>query len=183
MRNKNNIMKTTNIMKKFIFATTLLLVLTTVKTHAQSFMDRIHFEASAGIGAKNNGITPVDFSFKIHADVIPLAYVFVAVEDNLSLYKENGVKYYAKGVSLGGGLGVKLLNSTKTNHALDVRVKALGSLGSPDWKRTTYDAALAWYLKDCKFSPMVELGYRFLDSRTKGFDNYGNAYISIGLRY
>ena len=68
-------------------------------------------------------------------------------------------------------------------HALDVRVKSLSTLGNPDWKRNTYDASLAWYLKTEKFSPIVELGYRYLDSRTKGIDNYGNAYLTIGLRY
>lgn len=64
-----------------------------------------------------------------------------------------------------------------------VRAKAMGSLANPDWKRTTYDASLAWYMNAGKFSPVVELGYRFLDSRTKGVANYGGAYLSIGLRY
>lgn len=170
-------------MKKFIYATTLLLALTTVRMHAQTFMDRIHFEATAGTGIKNNGIKPLDFSFKSHVDIIPVSYVFITAEDNILLYKDNGAKTYFSGASLGGGLGVKLLNCTKSIHALDARVKALGSLGSPDWKRTTYDVSLAWYVKAYRFSPIAELGYRFLDSRTKGFDNYGNAYISLGLRF
>ena len=33
------------------------------------------------------------------------------------------------------------------------------------------------------FSPVVELGYRFMDFRTNGFENYGNAYLSFGIRY
>ena len=72
-------------------------------------------------------------------------------------------------------------SGVKGKHALDVRVKSLST--SPDWKRNTYDASLAWYLKTEKFSPIVEFGYRYLDSRTKGIDNYGNAYLTIGLRY
>ncbi len=170
-------------MKKFIYATTLLLALTTVKMNAQTFMERIHFEASAGTGLKNNGIKPIDFSFKFHVDVIPISYAFITIEDNISLYKDNGTKTYFNGTSLGGGLGIKLLNRTRSIHVLDVRAKALGSLGNPDWKRTTYDVSLAWYIKTYRFSPIVELGYRYLDSRIKGFDNYGNAYISFGLRY
>lgn len=126
---------------------------------------------------------PVDFSFKLHVDLLPFAYIFIAAEDNIALYKNDSAKSYSNGCSMGGGLGFKLLNGVKGKHALDVRVKSLSTLGSPDWKRNTYDASLAWYLKTEKISPIVELGYRYLDSRTKGIDNYGNAYLTIGLRY
>lgn len=71
-------------------------------------------------------------------------------------------------------------------YALDLRVKALGSVGGADWKRTTYDASLAWYLRSGKthsFTPVVELGYRYIDSRTNGLDNMGNFYGSFGLRF
>lgn len=170
-------------MKNLIYAITFLITLATVKMHAQTFTDRLHFEISAGTGIKNNGLQPFDFSFKAHLDIISILYAFVTAEDNISLYKDNGNKTYFNGTSLGGGLGVKLLNHLQSNHALDVRVKALGTLGSPDWKCTTYDAALAWYIKSDGFSPVVELGYRFLDSRTKGVPNYGNLFLSIGLRY
>jgi hypothetical protein len=47
----------------------------------------------------------------------------------------------------------------------------------------TYDASLAWYLKSQKFSPVVELGYRYIKSKTTGIDNYGDVYVSVGLRY
>lgn len=172
-----------NIMKNLILTTTLLLAFTTANVQAQTFIERTHFEVSAGSGIKNHGITPVDFSFKLHVDVIPVLYLFVTAEDNLSLYKNNETKAYVNGASLGGGLGVRLLNHIKTAHALDIRAKSLDSLGKPDWKRTIYDISLAWYMKPGRFSPIVELGYRFLHSHTNSFDNYGNAYLSIGLRY
>ena len=161
----------------------LLLTLSTSVLHAQSFEERSYFEVSAGTGLKNHGITPVDFSFKFHVDLVPAAYIFVSAEENLSLYKENEVKTYINGTSLGGGLGFRLLNQTKGSHALDVRFKSLSSVGGTDYKRTSYDISLAWYMKGLRFSPVAELGYRYLDSRTNGFDNYGNFYLSFGLRY
>jgi hypothetical protein len=171
-------------MKKIFLATAVLLALTTAKMQAQtSETDWVHYEASAGTGLKNNGVRPVDFSFKLSVNFISVMYLFVAVEDNISLYKETGIKSYTNSASGGGGLGIKLLNSKKSGHALDLRLKALDTFGSPDWKRATYDASLAWYLKSPKFSPVVELGYRYLDSRTTGIDNYGNVYASIGIRY
>ena len=119
-------------------------------------------------------------------DIVPSLYAFVAYEGNKSLYKSDDVKTYLSGESLGGGLGVKFLNKVETIHALDLRVKALTSVGGVDWKRTTYDASLAWYLRGKKthcFTPVVEMGYRYINSRKKGLDNMGNFYCSFGLRF
>lgn len=119
-------------MKRFIYFTMTLFAFTTVKLNAQSFMDRTHFEVTAGAGIENKGITPIDFSFKAHVEFVSISYLFVAVEDNVSLYRNDNVKTYYNGVSIGGGLGVKLLNNVKSIHALDIRAKALSSVGSPE---------------------------------------------------
>lgn len=170
-------------MRKLIYAGALSLALTTVELHAQTFADRIHFEVTAGAGFKHNGVAPVDFSFKSHVDFVSISYLFIAVEDNISLYNGNGSKTYYNGAGIGGGAGVKLLDRTNGIHALDIRAKALGSVGSPAWERSAYDLSLAWYVRAHRFSPVVELGYRFVDSRTAGFGNYGSVYMSIGFRY
>ena len=117
-----------------------LLFSTAASVHAQAFKEMTFFELSAGSGVKHHGITPVDFSFKLHVDLLPFAYIFIAAEDNIALYKNDDAKSYSNGCSMGGGLGFKLLNGVKGKHALDVRVKSLSTLGSPDWKRNTYDA-------------------------------------------
>lgn len=183
--NKCSLMtKTYNDMRHlFFFVSLLIATITANDAQAQTFAERMHFETSVGAGIKEKGTTPIDFSFKFHVDVLRMSYVFITAEDNISLHKDNGVKTYYKGASLGGGLGVKLLNNAKSVHALDVRLKVLGALGGADWKHTTYDASLAWYMKAHRFSPVVELGYRHIDSRTNGIGNYGSAYLSIGLRY
>ena len=170
-------------MKKFIYSTVLLLALTSVKAKAQTFMDQIHFEVTSGAGIENKGITPIDFSFKTNVEFVSISYLFVTAEDNVSLYNNDGIKTYYNGVSIGGGLGVKLLNNIKGNHALDIRAKALSSVGNPTWKRTSYDLSLAWYIRSTRFSPIVELGYRYIDSHTSGIDNCGNVFLSIGFRY
>jgi hypothetical protein len=73
-------------------------------------------------------------------------------------------------------------NSACTDNIQDAGTD-IGERVGALWKRATYDASLAWYLKSPKFSPVVELGYRYLDSKTTGIDNYGNVYASIGIRY
>ena len=153
--------------------------------YAQSATEKLHFEATAGTGLKSKGITPLDFSFKANFDITSRLYVFASTETNLSYYKENAIKTYCKGQSLGGGLGVELLGEKSQPHALGARIKVLATIGHADLSRTSYDAGLVWYIKRNKtmFSPVVELGYRFMDFRTNGFENYGNAYLSFGIRY
>lgn len=170
-------------MKKFLFATLVLLAVSAAGAHAQTFMDRVHFEAAMAAGAKHNGITPVDFSFRALVDFVPASYLFIAVEDNISLYDVEGVKSYSTGVGIGGGVGVRLLGSKSENHSFDVRARAVGSVGNPYWQRNSYDLSLAWYVRTARFSPVVELGYRFIDSRTTGIDDYCNLFLSIGFRY
>jgi hypothetical protein len=171
-------------MKKIIFATAMLLALTTAKMQAQtSETDWVHYEASLGTGLRNNGVRPLDFSFKLSVNFLSVSYIFVAMEDNISLSNGTEMRSYTNGTSGGGGLGIKLLNGKSSDHALDLRLKVLDTLGRPSWKRMTYDASLAWYLKSQKFSPVVELGYRYIKSKTTGIDNYGDVYVSVGLRY
>ena len=176
-------------MKKPLRTTAFLLLITALATlasltgPARSFTDRVDFEVSAGLGLRQKGIKPVDFAFKTFVNFVDPAYLFVTVEENLALFKRAGNQNYLDGVSIGGGLGVRLLHRPQSAHALDLRAKALSSVGSPDWERTTYDLAAAWYLRSHRFSPVVELGYRYLNSRTQGFTDYGNAYLSIGFRF
>lgn len=170
-------------MNKTLFLFLGLLSLVAGKTYAQSFEDRLHFEISEGAGLKMKSVTPLDFSFKAQVDIIPRMYVFATAEANKSFYKKDDVKTYFSGESLGGGLAVKLLDKKKTSHALDVRLKVLSSIGHADWKRTTYDASLAWYFENYRFTPVVECGYRFIDSRTDALSNYSSFYVTLGIRY
>lgn len=123
-------------MKKLICAIMFLLSLPAASVHAQAFKEMTFFELSAGSGVKHHGITPVDFSFKLHVDLLPFAYIFIAAEDNIALYKNDGAKSYSNGCSMGGGLGFKLLNGVKGKHALDVRVKSLSTLAVPTGSAT-----------------------------------------------
>ena len=174
--------KLLNMMKKIICLSTLLLVLTSVNVNAKSFLDRLHAEIVAGAGFNNNSVTPVDFSFRILAEVLPRTQIFVVSEENLALYENNSVRTYYYGESLGGGLGVTLLGAKEESwHTLDLRAQVLTSVGRADWKRTSYDLGLAYYLKS-RYTPILELGYRYYDSRTM-LDDFGTVYLKLGIRY
>lgn len=167
-------------MKTIIF---IMLSLFVCEAHAQAVKDRIHFEIATGTGMRSKGITPMDFSFKAHVDVVRPVCLFVTAEGNRSLYKSNEVRTYFDGESLGGGIGFHILGKKSPLHAFDARLKVLSSIGNADWKRTSYDANIAWYLKGVMFSPVVELGYRHIDSRSTFMNNYDNIYVSLGIRY
>ena len=173
-------------MRKVVFIIIVLLVFITNRTYPQSFLDRLHFEASTGIGIKNKGITPLNLSFKTQLDIVKNYYAFFAIEDSKTLYQKENVKSYLNSENIGGGLGVKLLNADKNDYALDFRLKLLSSMGNADLKKTTFESCIALYITNNasqKFSPIIELGYRFMESHTTGIGNYSNVYMTLGLRY
>lgn len=179
-------------MKRIVFATMLMLGVSTGISHAQSFTDRLHFEVSEGVACRHNNIRQFDTSFKLGVDISKRLYAFAAYEGNVALYSKNDVRTYFSGGSLGGGLGFKLMNDANFPLAFDLRVMALTSLGGSkwlggeDWKRTNYDASLVMYLNSNKkhyITPVLGLGYRYTDSRTVGLKNMGNIYASIGFRF
>ena len=172
-------------MKKSIVLIVILFIVSASNSYSQSFADRIHFEASAGAGSKYECMKPLDISFKVDVDIVKKLYAFIDEENNHNLYKDGDFRTYYSSANLGGGLGVRLLDSEKTKHKLDLRAGVLSSIGNADWKKTTYAVGLAWYLgsKSHTFSPVVEMGYRYANSRTEGLKNYSGFYMSIGLRY
>ena len=172
--------------KKIIFLTTLLFGFTSVNVNAddaQSFWDRLHGELGLGIGLKTNSIEPYDISYKIHVDIISKAYAFISLESNVALYN-NVAKTYYSGTSLGGGLGVTLRDvKEESPYVLDLRGQVLTNVGNTDWERTTYELALVFYLKSSiRISPLIELGYRYIDSRSL-LDDYDNIYMRLGIRF
>lgn len=160
-----------------------MLSLFVCETHAQAIKDRIHFEIATGTGIRSKGITLMDFSFKAHVDVIHPIYLYITAEGNKSLYKRNEGKTYYNGESIGGGIGINILGNKSMSHALDARLKILSSVGNADWKRISYDASIVWYLKSVIFSPVIEFGFRHINSRNTFMDNFNNVYVSLGVRY
>lgn len=169
-------------LKKFLFLI-LMLVSIVCKSNAQSFSDRLHFEAAAGTGVKMHGITPLDYSFKLNVDVAPRFYVSVVTETEKSLYKDDKIKTYFNGESLGGGMGYNFYDNNNSSHVLGIRTKIMSSIFKADCKRTTYDVFLSWYTKSGGISPVVELGYRYIKSHSAQLRNYSNVYMTLGVRY
>lgn len=174
-------------MKRFFSIIMVLIAICAPKSgRAQSFADRLHFELAAGTGTKNKGIEPFDLSAKVGVDIIPHLYAFASAEGNLALSENNDVRTWYKSQSLGGGIGAQLWTKNQSADALDLRLKVLTSLGGSDWKRTTYDVSVAWYLQSSKkriFTPVAEIGYRYVNSRTIGLDNTSSFYVSLGFRF
>ena len=171
-------------MKRFICLTALMFALTAVNVNADSYWDDVHFEYVAGIGYKSNSMRPSDFAFRIHTKFISRTYLFTSLEENLVLYDNNSDKTYYSGFAGGGGLGVTLLGAKEESScALDLRALVVAnSVKKVEWQRVSYELALAFYLKSHRWTPIVELGYRYTDSRT-GPDDFGRVYLRLGLRF
>lgn len=151
--------------------------------HAQTSNSHVHFEMATSYGLESKNVTPIDFSFNAQYDIIPIIYAFASVDRNLALYDADAENCYYEGELLGGGIGIHLWGNNKDKHVLDARLKVLTSIGNSDWKQTSYYTCLAWYMKNLEFSPVVEIGFRHIDSKTSYLNDYRSVFLSIGLRY
>ncbi|MCR4773278.1 MAG: DUF481 domain-containing protein [Prevotella sp.] len=166
----------------------LLLIGMVVPMMAQenkSFADRLMFEINMGAGVKQHGITPITATFNAGVNVTKRFYAFASVEGMTGLYKNGAVKTYERAANIGGGLGYNLWTNKSGSDALDLKASATTTVGGSNWKNTAYTVQLVEYLgaKNSSVKPFFGLGYRYIDSHHSAFANYGNVYVTIGLRF
>lgn len=150
--------------------------------------NKLFVEMAAGTGLKQHDVTPVSYSLNIGYNISPKFYVFARMEGLYGLYQKNDIRVYNKSYNLGGGLGYNIWTDNSEcklgKSAFDIRTSITSSVGNADWKNTTYDAGIFFYLKNGKdFSPIIGLGFRHVTSRTAGLRDYNCIYASVGLKF
>ena len=138
-------------------------------------------EAAISSSPKQHGITPLQHDLLFGFQVTPRLSLMADWQSMLALYKGNEEKtYYVSDYALGGALGY-MVYGRKGKDAIDLRVKATMTVGHAEWKYTQYEVGLVYYDYNRKKGPVIGLGYRFTDSRTKSLDNLSNIFVQVGL--
>lgn len=148
--------------------------------------DHLMFELEATSGLKNKGMSPTTFNFNLGYQITPRFYAFAKAEGSINLYKNDDVKTYFKSQALGGGLGFKLYNPKTNFLGTDLRLSVTNTIGSPDWKYTSYSADLIIYSNNKKqraFTPYLGLGFKHINSHTSGISNWNGIIGTIGFRF
>lgn len=173
--------------------TTLLIVITsfcTIKAIAQSTKDKItmplHIEASLDAGTPYNNIMPIDVNIDLNC-TFAMKYSFhVITQSTYFLPKDGMAANYNRATNLGGGFGYVFLPQ-KNDQLGDFEICAFvtTSVGSSDFKNTSYNAGIHWYghSEKHRIVPMVRIDYNFKNFSNKNLSNYNGAYFSLGLRF
>ena len=157
----------------------------------QSFFDRMSASYNLAVGLQNKQTTPlmtgVDFGF----EVLPRLRVILEADYTVGLRNVDGNRTFDGAFTLGGGLSYRLFGGkgytkpAQAKDALELQFTAGGSVGKMDWKQNYYDFGLLYTtrhrLSIC--TPILGLGYRYVNSHAAGMKNYGGVYATIGMRF
>ena len=100
--------------------------------------------------------------------------------------KNGATNDYNRATNLGGGLGYVFLPE-KNDQLGDFELRAFvtTSVGSSDFKNTSYNVGVHWFghTEKHRLVPTVGVGYTLRDFSAKGMKNINGAYLSLGLRF
>jgi len=154
----------------------------------------LFFEYGVGYMPRQNGVTSYTPTIKVGYEVVKRLSAFYVFDGGLALKKHDGHRYgWSK--SMGGGLAYRMFSFGKPDEitkaegcAFDVRAYVTSAYGNSDQKYTAYNLMLVNYDYRGKGLTMVGdayfgVGYRYLDSHTRGVKNTHNFCLELGFRW
>lgn len=157
----------------------------------QSFFERLSASCNLSVGLQNKNTTPLMMGVDFGYEVLPRLRVLFKMDYAMALRSVEGVRTYDNALLLGGGLSYRLFGGkgytqpAQAKDALELQFTAGGSVGKMDWKQNYYDFGLLYTtrhrLSIC--TPILGLGYRYVNSHAAGMKNYGGVYATIGMRF
>ncbi|MBP5424278.1 MAG: hypothetical protein J6Y78_17740 [Paludibacteraceae bacterium] len=174
-------------MKKIFFVLTAMFVAITV--NAQESQDNtplfkdFSFEIKSLYGIKQHGLQPLSLDLQGGYEFANRWTLLACAEASHTLMDNNGVKSYAKDISLGGGFAYVWYDGAKDR--LDLRMQVLKTIGSPEWNHTTFDIGTTWYGKPNKngIAPLMGIGFRYEKSHIPGIRDWFGIYATVGIRF
>lgn len=147
---------------------------------SKAFLDRLMLNIEFGAGATNKDATPISVGFQAGYKILPQLSVFASYDGNIRLYDNAGVRRYDKAGVLGGGLEYRFAKFD--NISLGIQGKIGTSVGNTTWKQNVYDIKLIMRMNTGKRSNVsFGLGYRHINSQTKGISDFNGLYGTIGI--
>ena len=169
-------------MKKIVLYLCAMFVAVTMNAQ-EPVLAKFNFEMKSLYGLEQHGMTPMNLNLQLSYEFANRWSVLAAAERNHTQFDVDGVKWYTNGVSLGGGLAYAWHDGE--HDRFDLRLQVLNTIGSPDWKHTTFDIGTNWYGKRSKsgMSPLIGIGFRYQKSHTAGIRDWMGIYGTIGVRF
>ena len=147
--------------------------------------DKIMFEIDLGVGLKQHDITPLSVGINLGYRIIPRLAIYARYSGTYGLYDAGEGRDYFKTTNLGGGAEY-VLAMDKRKIATDmysVRAQVSASVGSVDWKNTTYSIGLysKTKYKNGECGPIIGIGFEHINSHTLGIRDCNTFFATIGF--
>lgn len=151
------------------------------------------WEFGVGYMPRQDGKKSFVPNFKIGIEVFKRLSVYYVLDGTLALKKHDGHRYgWSK--SMGGGLAYRMFSLYKRDEvtkaepcAFDLRAYVTSTYGNSDQKYTAYNLMLVNYDYRGKEwtngDVYLGVGYRYIDSHTRGVKNTHNFCLEIGYRW
>lgn len=146
-------------------------------------------EMNINTSPKQHGITMSSGNILLGIHVWKPLSVLLEYQNTLGLYDKDGVRtYYRTNTAFGGGLSCNVYQEKagkgifEGRLGIDMRTLFSTTVGHPDWKYRQYNIEATFYDRMHKvYTPILGIGYRYVDSITEGMSNLSNVYVQVGI--
>ena len=170
-----------------VLIVTMLISIETLAQHDEKkTIIPLHLEASLGAVTPSKDIMPLDASFDLNYTFGNKFSLHAIASTSYFLPKKGSTSDYNRATNVGGGIGYIFLPQKNDNLGdFELRAYVTTSVGSSDFKNTSYNIGIHWCGHSERHSlvPTVGIGYSFKDFSQKNMPNTNGAYFTLGLRF
>ena len=172
------------------FIVLIVTMLTSMETFAQHDEKKniipLHVEASLGAVTPCKDILPFEVNFDLNYTFAKRFSLHAITSTSYFLPKEGITSDYNRATNVGGGIGCIFFPQKNDNLGdFELRTSVTTSVGSSDFKNTSYNIGIHWCGHSERHSlvPTVGIGYSYKDFSQKNMPNTNGAYFTLGLRF
>lgn len=145
----------------------------------------LYIEASLDVSTPYKGILPFEQTLDVNYAIKRFS-IHALCSSNFILPKDGETKDFNKKVNLGGGIGFELFpRDINDRNIFEARATVTTSLGSNNFKNTSYKIGINWYTHGStkRLSPIIGVGYNIKTFANSNTHTYHGMYLSFGVRF
>lgn len=145
----------------------------------------LYLETSLGVSTPYKGTLPFEQTLDVNYAIKRFS-IHALCSSNFILLKDGETKDYNRTVNLGGGVGFELFpRDINDRNIYEVRATVTTSLGSNNFKNTSYKIGIYWYTHGLtkRLSPIIGVGYNIKTFANLNTHTYNGMYLSFGVRF
>lgn len=146
---------------------------------------KFYFDAGFEAGTPFKKLTPLSFDLTVGYRLTNTFGVFAKGKQLWGMYKDGDYRTYFDSRNLGGGVYYNFFKEAATANTWSANASVTTSIGNVNWKNTSYDIGVSYTIggNGKALNTTFGLGYRFINSRTDGMNNWNGLFARIGIGF